>query len=208
MQIPDWIKRGAVSAAAATLLACTSNGPGTGAGSATGSECTAPITLGATVTTSKTGLCLACSVTDPNNVIDDDPDNYASINLDLSLLTGSAGLAVHGPSGVTYPAGLIPGFTVFVPDAALLAASVLPQVTISTSLSGAEQESSRFTTLLTLDLLGLLRHNARFYVGIKATKPFDTVSISAEPLVASALDILDVVNGCSDASSVGALPPQ
>lgn len=213
-------KLGTSLAVAALLLACTSNGPGTGAGgggsSSGGSSsggtsggnqavCTASISTGATVATSKTATCLACSVTNPNNVIDSDPNNFASINLDLSLLTGSAGLTVTGPSGTTYPAGQIPGFTLFVPDALLIAATVLPQITISTSLAGTQQESSTFSTLLTLDLLGLLSNNKPFYLGIKTTKPFDAVGISVAPLVAGALTTVNVVNACSDGTGVGVL---
>jgi len=206
-------------AAATLLLACTSNGPGTGSGSTptptttgntTGGNqavCTASISSGATVTTSKTATCLACSVTNPNNVIDSDPTNFASINLDLSLLTGGAGLAVKGPQGVTYPAGQIPGFTLFVPNALLVAATVLPQITISTALGSTAQESSTFSGVLTLDLLGLLSNNAPFYLGIKTTKPFDTVAISAAPIVAGALTTLNVVNACSDGTGVGVLSP-
>ncbi|MDI3316003.1 MAG: hypothetical protein QJR12_17575, partial [Mycobacterium sp.] len=102
-------------------------------------------------------------------MIDSNPTNFASINLDLSLLTGGAGLAVKGPQGVTYPAGQIPGFTLFVPNALLVAATVLPQITISTALGGTAQESSTFSGVLTLDLLGLLSNNAPFYLGIKTT---------------------------------------
>jgi hypothetical protein len=227
---------GAGLTAALLLFACTSNGPGTGAGgpgstggttsgggttggttsgggttggttSGNNAACTAPITTGATVKTSTTATCLMCSVTNPNNVIDSDPTNFASINLDLSLLTGSATLEVTGPSGTTYPAGQIPGFTLFVPNAALLAATVLPQITIFTALNGTQQESSSFLQVLTLDLLGLLSNNTPFYLGIKTTKPFDSVGITAEPIIAGALATLNVVNACSDGTGVGVLSP-
>ncbi|MBX6421092.1 MAG: hypothetical protein IRZ06_08815 [Nevskia sp.] len=204
-------------AAATLLLACTSNGPGTGAGGNPGgtpggtggnqAACTASISNGASVATHKTGLCLLCSVSNPNNVIDSDPNNYASINLDLSLLTAGVGLSVNGPSGVTYPAGQIPGFTLFVPNPLLLSATVLPQIKITTFLGGTQQESSTFSQLLTLDLLGLLSNNNPFYLGIKTTKSFDAVDITVAPIVAGALATLNVVNACSDGTGVGVFSP-
>jgi hypothetical protein len=145
-------------------------------------------------------------VNNPDNVLSSNAAEFATIDLDLSVLTGAAALEVIAPAGVTYPAGQIAGYTVSVPGAPL-DASVIPQITISTSLNGTTQDTATFTQLLSANLLELLTNDTPFFLGVQTTKAFDSVEISADPVLASALATLDVYQACSNATGVGALAP-
>ncbi len=197
---------GGGSASSSSGSSSSSSSSSGGSSSAATAACTVPITTGADVRIATTTLCRDCAVNNAYNVLSGKASEYADIDLTLSVLTGAAALEVIAPPGVTYPAGQIAGYTLSVPGASL-EASVIPQVTISTSLNGTTQDVETFTQLLSANLLSLLTNDTPFFLGVQTTKSFDTVEVSVAPVVASALAVIDVYEACSDATGVGALAP-
>jgi hypothetical protein len=170
-------------------------------------HCTVPIAGGGTtVNASADQLCPICRIENPGNVIDSDVTNFALMDTTVALLGGSAQITVTAQPGASFPAGQIPGFTLVIPNAQLVDAQVLPSVTINTYLDGVLADSATYSTLLTVDLIGLLANEIPFYVGVIATQPFNQVQIVDGVTVADVLPTLRVLNACSDGSGVGALP--
>lgn len=132
---------------------------------------------GATVTQ------LLNSVSEPDNVIDNKLSTYATYSLTLGLLgiISSVDLVVNSDQAIQ--PGNYAVFAVRFPKA-VLEASLLNQIKVSTFLNDVAQESVT-ANQSALDLLGL-GENGRLFVGIKATKAFDTASIALTPNVLSA----------------------
>jgi len=170
-------------------------------------HCTAAIEGGATtVQASADQLCPLCTVLNPGYVIDTDHTNFALMDTNVGLLGGSAQITVTAQPGTVYSGG-IPGFTLVVPAAALLDATVIPGITINTYLDGVLADTASYTTVLTADVLGLLANETPFYLGVQSTKPFNQVQIVDGFTVAGVLPTLRVFNACYDGTGVGELPP-
>src|SRR5581483_7027608 len=148
--------------------------------------------------TSATGgaLCLDCSVTNQQNVIDVDPSSFATINTTVALLSDSESITVSNDS--PFPAGRTAGFVVSTP-AQLLTLDLLQNVTVSTFLKGVPQETGAATAAapLRLDLLqiGLIGTAQASYLGFKTSKDFDAVQVTDSPLV-GALGTVNVYRAC------------
>jgi hypothetical protein len=123
------------------------------------------------------------SVTEPDNVIDNDLSTFATYSLTLGLLAviDSVDLLVH--ANKTISSGNYAVFAVRFPKA-VLEASLLNQIKVSTFLADTLQESVTANNSA-LDLLGL-GTDARLFIGVKTTKDFDTASIALTPNVLSA----------------------
>jgi hypothetical protein len=133
--------------------------------------------------------------------------NFAVIDLVVGLVGGNAQIRVTEQSGVVYPAGNIPGFTLAVPAADLALAQVLPSITLTTYLDDvATGDTTTFSNVLNLDVIGLLADETPFYVGLVATQPFNAVQINVGSTLADALTEVRVFTGCADGTGVGALP--
>lgn len=98
------------------------------------------------------GICIGCSVGNPEHAIDADITTVASLNTPVGLLGGSAELQVTD-TATTYPGGRRAGFVIFDPAGALLTAALLQTIRVSAVFNGVEQSSADNTTLA-LDLLG------------------------------------------------------
>lgn len=88
------------------------------------------------------GGCIACTVVNAEAVVDEDPQNFATLQVGLGL-AGSAFVSVFDSAGVS-PAGTRVGFLVAGDDDATipLTVAVGQQTTITTFLNGVEQDSS------------------------------------------------------------------
>jgi hypothetical protein len=176
--------------------------------------CVSPLLAsgGATIATDKGALCLACSVDNPEFIIDDDALTYGRINATVSLLDllglGFINITVSSPTVI--PAGQPAGFLIGRPINDLLTAEVLSQSTVSTLLSGVEQESfSDDGDFLRLELLGtrLIGIGDEILATPATTKSFDALRLTFSPTLASVLSQLYVFQACAVANpDAGAAP--
>ena len=120
-------------------------------------------------------VCALCGITNPDNVIDANTANSASIVL-------TAGLAVSGSIAVknqyiTYPANTFIGFDISRP--LLAGIGVFDGLTISTYITGNANPVQTFsgTSLLSANS-SILSGAGRRTVGFLATQPFDEVRIT------------------------------
>ena len=128
------------------------------------------------------------SVINPNNVIDGNLATYATYSLTLGLFSGaidSVDLDVIMPSGTTVPAGQYAVFGVSFPSGTV-DLSALNKVEVATYLNATLQESNTISQ----SQLGLLGVGAGtpgpIWIGIQATKPYDTAVLSLTPGLLSA----------------------
>jgi hypothetical protein len=148
--------------------------------------CSAPLTPeNAKVDSGAFGLCLLCSVTDRNNVIDSSPGaSPAKMNVNLAVLGGTS-LSVSSKDGSAYTPGQPVGFLIGDPTTAL-SVDLLSQYEIRTLRNGAVQESWTQAGLLDLELLGLnvdLTPDTRLFRSAQpTTKAFDTVELRVSSL--------------------------
>ncbi len=133
---------------------------------------------GAAASSSISGLCLGCSVSNLNNVLDASLTNYASMNTVVGFV---ATINLNVKAGEVIPAGSDAGF-VLTTAGGLLDASLLQNTKISTYLSGTLQESQNFGGIADISLLaGNLQA-----LSFKTTKNFDEIQISEPTAIALA----------------------
>ena len=157
----------------------------------------------ASVTTSDGGICAFCSVTQPSNVIDQDPTNYATLNTPVGLLADEA-LTVTSAANV-YPAGYLVGFVASNPGE-ILTLALLQNVSINTFLDGVAQDTAGATASspLRLDLLTLLASPKSAFVGFTSTKPFNAIQIADNNLL-SVLGQVNVYQACVSTAPVSSI---
>lgn len=155
-----------------------------------------PIRLpNATAVGSTSGLCIGCTVGNPENAIDNDLTTVTSLNTPVGLLGGSSQLSVVD-TATLYPAGRRAGFVIFDPAGALLTATLLQTVTVSAVNNDVVQESADFSTL-TLDLLGtpIIGSTRPTYASFVTTQPFNELRIEFGS-VANVLAQIGVIQAC------------
>lgn len=126
------------------------------------------------------------SVSDKELAIDGDLDSHSTFSLTVGLLTGLLSTVDQRITlnGVAQP-GDYAVFGVSFPTATL-ELSVLNTVTVRTFRNGVQQETASLSQS-TLDLLGAVNvGTARAFVGVKATKPYDSATIGITPGLLSA----------------------
>lgn len=126
------------------------------------------------------------SVTDTELAIDGDLDSHSTFSLTVGLISGLLSSVDQRVrlNGVAQ-AGDYAVFGVSFPTATL-ELSVLNQITVRTFRNGVQQESASLSQS-TLDLLGLVNAGAAgAFVGVKATRPYDTATIGITPGLLSA----------------------
>lgn len=183
--------------------------PATGAASVstplivTDGLCTGPLlaSLGATVETVTTPLlCLACTVTDAPLAIDNDATSFASLNVNLGLLLGSASLTATSLADVPLAAaGQRAGFIISRPPGELLSLALLGGVTLSTlDADGDEVESATGNDGLRLTLLGsyVIGQDA-FILSMPVTQPFRKLKVEMGAGLATAAQSLRVNSACA-----------
>ena len=125
------------------------------------------------------------SVEDPWNIVSGNPDDYATMSLDASVI-GAASISVVDAQA-EYPAGTIAGFTIETPSVNIAEVNLLSAITITTYLDGVEQESfGGAGNLINLGLLGLniIGQGGGIYnIGFLTQLPFDEVQITMIEIV-------------------------
>jgi hypothetical protein len=151
------------------------------------------------------GACVACAVTNEQNVI-------TTSNSDYGLITVVAGAVGFGSIAVadalyTYPQGTYAGF-VIEDLGLLLEAQLFAKLTITTYNNGVFQESKSGSDLIDLAVIILFISDApgRYNVGFKTSLPFDEVRISVGSL-ATVVNLIRVYGAFVDtrASNGGTL---
>jgi hypothetical protein len=167
---------------------------------------------GATTAFELSPLCLACTVDNPDFIIDERLDTAAMMNFDLDLL-GLLGfsdtLTAFAAEGVTLPGGAPAGFVIGRPTGSLTAVDVLDQIDVVTLLDGVEQESTaNAANPLRVDLLGSpVIAGGDTVVSIDTTLPFDALSLHFTATLAAALDRVDVFSACAVVNPDAVTPP-
>ncbi|QLL57840.1 hypothetical protein [Empedobacter falsenii] len=123
-----------------------------------------------------TGGVTVASISNSNNVVNSDINDYASINI-TAAVAGTATLSVA--SGQQFNAGYFAGFEIS--NANLLNVNLLGGISIRTYLNGVEQETSTSNSLLLN--VGVLGSAPRSVVGFVTTKPFDEVQFRMSTLL-------------------------
>jgi hypothetical protein len=138
--------------------------------------------LGATTATT-----LLNSVINPYYAIDGNLDTYSTFSLTAGAFSGvdSVGQTILLPAGNTVPAGGFAVFAVQFPPGTVTA-SIVSNVTVTTFLNSVAQESITYSE----NQIALLGNNATgttsAFIGVQATKPYDSANISLTPSVLSA----------------------
>ncbi|WP_157807670.1 T9SS type A sorting domain-containing protein [Hymenobacter chitinivorans] len=117
-----------------------------------------------------TGLCLGCLVTNPERAVDDNLDNYATIQNTLGAVGGGVSLKMNltGIAPLGYRAGVV------ISTGSVLNVSTLATLTLRTYLGGVlQQELSGSDALISSTLLADNRYGVEF----GATKAFNQVEI-------------------------------
>src|SRR3546814_4826286 len=171
----------------------------------TAAVCEIPLQMsqGASIDSLLSGLCLTCSTTNLNNVIDADPQTYGSVFLPVALLKDAVtGTATAEPPYAPFTAGPTAGFVVATANGSLLTAEVGNQIVVRTLNGGTAtgDASNMAGTPLRLDLLGTavigdLGTTAQ-PLFISTTQDFDAVQITFSSGLASALSSYKVFAAC------------
>lgn len=119
-------------------------------------------------------LCLNGCVDNPENVVDSNVLNTATINVPLSLV-GSVDLSVVD-NGEIYEGPNRLGIALTEPDQ-LLNLSLLGSLTVTTTLHGSVQESFTDLEIVDLDLLGLLNDESAGFLVLDTTEDFNEVTV-------------------------------
>ncbi len=119
-------------------------------------------------------LCLNGCVDEPENVVDGNFLNSATINVPLSLV-GTVDLDAVD-NGEIYEGPNKLGVAIREPDQ-LLNLSLLGAITVTTRLHGAEQESFTDLSLADLDFLGLLNAEDAGFLVFDTTEDFNEVTV-------------------------------
>ncbi len=138
--------------------------------------------------TSKGGLCLLCSISNPGFAIDENNISSAVFNLALGV-AGSETLKISSNAPVTYTSAS-PKLRVVIPgNTSSLAANVLGGITVTTYSGGQQVNTETTTSLLqTLQLLGLNVSSASA-VDLPLTGSFDRVDITVNGLVSAGVTL-------------------
>lgn len=164
----------------------------------------ATATEGTAANQGSAGVCLLCSVSNPGNVINANPDDAGNITVAVGALNAYRSIDVTGsvdaPSyTLPFAAGSRPAFIVRNPTGPLVLAEVLSQIEMSTLLNGVPQESTSSLTPLRLDLLGLglIDNKSAGLVSFTTSKPYDGIRIKLRGGLATALSTVDVMQACA-----------
>jgi len=144
-----------------------------------------PAVIDGTLTGISGVACVGCSVSNTNNLIDNNTNNFAEIILTVGVAS-SGSVAVKDVVS-DYPAGTFAGFDI--ENSALIGVGLLNGASISTYLNGVLQESNG-GGLISLTLLS----STRQIVGFTTTKAFDEVRFTASNLVGVNLGTTRIYN--------------
>ncbi|MBA4849844.1 DUF11 domain-containing protein [Emticicia sp. BO119] len=122
------------------------------------------------------GICVLCSISNAGNVVDGNLGNYATVTL-LAQAVSGYNLMIVKDSLQYYPAGNEAGF-IIAPDAGLLNAAVLSNLSIETYRNGVLQETATLSGSPTLNLAVLQgTSNGKQILSFTTTADFDEVRL-------------------------------
>ncbi|GJM34142.1 MAG: hypothetical protein DHS20C18_31430 [Saprospiraceae bacterium] len=126
--------------------------------------------------------CALCDMDQLSHLVDDDTDNFATLNLTVGALT-QGGIAVQ--TSDTFPAGFEAGYVISA-DASLLTADVLQDLTLSTYLGGVLQETYTGTSSL-INLSLISGSNDLGFLGFRTSQAFNEVRLVVDAPVSVGL---------------------
>lgn len=133
-----------------------------------------------TVSESTTGVCvIGCGITNEENIIDSDTDNYATVATLVGLGVTHTLTVTDETSDEFFTAGGYAGF--LIENNAVVRADLLDAIVIRTYLDGVEQESNTSINLSTIES-SVLTPDA-YYVGFYTTMDYDAVEVSISSLL-------------------------
>ncbi|TKT93563.1 Ig-like domain-containing protein [Dyadobacter frigoris] len=138
--------------------------------------------------------CVACTVNNPENVIDSDPTNAATII--MAVGAASSGSFAVANALETYAATSFAGFDV--ETTTLLSAGALSNATISLYNNGALVQTGTGDALIVGAASSLLTGTSRQIVGLVATVPYDEVKISFNQLAGANLGNIKIYGAIFD----------
>ncbi|MBP0905118.1 gliding motility-associated C-terminal domain-containing protein [Mariniflexile gromovii] len=128
---------------------------------------------------STTGVCVVgCGIQNEDNIIDANPNNYATVATLVGLGITHTLTVTDGTSGEFFTAGGYAGF--LVENNSVVQADLLNAIVVRTYLDGVLQEVSGSGTLVAINsaLLG----TDQYYVGFYTTMDYDAIEISISSL--------------------------
>ncbi|PZX94695.1 hypothetical protein DOS84_03840 [Flavobacterium aquariorum] len=135
-------------------------------------------------------VCALCSISNSENLIDQNGSNFAQINLTASV--GNSGSISVKDQITDYPIGSFVGFTVENPS--LLNVNALDAVTIRTYLNGVLQETKFGNSALATVGTNLLVGSSIKTIGFVSTKSFDEARITIANTATVNLGVVNVYN--------------
>lgn len=124
------------------------------------------------------GVCVGCAVNNAVNVVNDNPNDFATLEVAVGV-AGTAALSVEDVL-TTYSAGTFAGFEIENPS--LLGVQVLSSLRVTTYLNGVQRETLNGSSLISVSTT-LLNGTGRQVVGFVTSQSFDEVQIQAGSLV-------------------------
>ncbi|MES2747767.1 MAG: T9SS type A sorting domain-containing protein [Bacteroidota bacterium] len=135
-------------------------------------------------------VCVLCSVSNTENLIDTNPSNSA--NVDLTATVGMSAKISVKDQITDYPAGTFAGFDI--ESIALLNVNVFDAIRVTTFLNGNEQETKIGNGALISVNTIILNGIGRQTVGFVSTLPFDEIQIKFTNLADVTLGTVKVYN--------------
>ncbi len=132
--------------------------------------------------------CVTNTVSNTSHLLDGDENTHATISV-LAAVACEPSVSIQSINSL-YPAGSTAGF-IITNDVALAEADLLGALTITTYKNGAVRETASASSLLHLNVLGLLGGPTKARVFIKTTMDYDEVRLQVGSL-ASVLNIVHV----------------
>ncbi len=132
--------------------------------------------------------CALCETDQLSHLVDDDIENFATLNLTVGALAQGA-IAVQ--TSDTFPAGYQAGYVISA-DASLLTTDVLTNISVITYLGGIEQESLEGTSSL-LDISAIGDSVNLGFIGFRTSLPFNEIQLVVDaPVSANLLNDLSI----------------
>jgi hypothetical protein len=126
-----------------------------------------------------TGACVNCGISDADNLVDNNANNYASVNI-LASLAATASLSVKNAKTI-YPAGMFAGFEIDLQRT--LSVTVGTYYTIATYLNNVKQDEVSYNGSLVSG--GVFTTGGKFVSGFKTSKDFDEIRFTLNNAVAA-----------------------
>jgi uncharacterized repeat protein (TIGR01451 family) len=132
--------------------------------------------------------CLSCSLTNQDNLIDQDLTNFAEVNLPVGV--GTFGSVSVKDQITDYAAGTFAGYTIEIP--LLQNLNAFAAISVTTYLNGVQQETKSGNGPLISIGTDLLVGTSKQTVGFVSSMPFDEVQITFENLLSVNLGTVQV----------------